>query len=118
LSIRAEKIVRDLDLRLPSLRGGDLAIESSMSNRLINREISVTATRKFRSPINLSLIGFPDVIEIIVTSTATVQDGDEFIRNVDLATDFADFIANKFGFSNAGDAIGSLGSRFKSIVGG
>ena len=116
-SVRAERIVRDSDMRLLSLREGELMVESSVKNRFIYNEISVTATRRFTPPINLSFVGFPETIDITVTSTAAVHNGDEFVRNVDLVMDFADFISDRFGFSSAGDAIGSLGSRFMSMIG-
>ena len=117
MPVRAEKIVKDSDIRFVSLKEGELMVETTFRNNIITKEIVVTATRRFNSPVNLSFVGFPEVIDITVTSTAIVQDGDEFIRNIDLATDFSDFIAQKFGFSNTGEAIGTLGSRFKALIG-
>jgi len=118
ISVRAEKIVKDSDRRFVSLKEGEFFVESTFRDNILAKEIAVTATRRLSSPVNLSFIGFPEVIDITVTSATTVQDGDEFLRNVDLITDFSDYIAKKFGFSNAGDAIGSLGSRFKAMIGG
>jgi hypothetical protein len=114
---RAEEIVIHSDRQLASLRGGALTVEAFTVDRIIYREIVVTARRVFTTAIDLSFIGFPRTVEIVVTSTAVVSDGDEFIRNFDLATDFANFISKRFGFSDAGNTIGSYGSRFKSVVG-
>ena len=41
-------------------------------------------------PISLGLFGIPDTVDLAVTSTAVVQNGDEFIRNMDLAVDVMD----------------------------
>ena len=116
-SVRAERIVKGADMRLASLKEGDLEVKTVVNNRLIYNEIAVTAKRIFTPPINLSFIGFPETIDIVVTSTSVVHDGDEFVRNMDIVIDFADFISDKFGFSNAGEAVGSLGSRFKAMIG-
>ena len=114
---RADGIVKLADSRAPRLRGGELGISAYVNDRIIYKEIVVTATHTFTSPVDLSIVGFPREIEITVTSTAVVHDGDEFIRNVDLTVDFLDFISEKFGLSDIGDAIGSFGNRFKSIIG-
>ena len=66
---------------------GNLAVSFGVTNYVIYKEVVVTATRAIPMPVNLSLVGFPAVIEITVTSTAVVQNGDEFIRNVDIITD-------------------------------
>ena len=117
ISVRAGKIVKDSDRRFISLKDGELMIESRFNNNVIAKEIIVTATRRINSPINLSFVGFPEIIDITVTSMAVVQDGDEFIRNVDLITDFSAFIAERFGLSNTGEAIDTQGSSFKAIIG-
>ena len=114
---RAEEIVTGADMRLVTLREGDLVVEASVNRMLIYNEFKVTARREFEVPINLSIIGFPETIEIVVSSTAAAQDGDEFIRTVDMATDFAAFISERFNLPNVGEAIGSFGRRFRDIVG-
>jgi Flp pilus assembly protein TadG len=87
---------------------GTVEVSCNIINYVIYREVVVTATQSFPvgSVINLSIIGFPTEIEIVATSSAVVADGDGFIRNVDLAVDYADKIAGVF--SNITDFI----SRF------
>ena len=75
---------------------GDLTIECKINNYVIYKEIVVTATRKIPSPVDLSILKFPEEIEITVSSTAVVQNGDEFVRNIDLAAEFVDYIKDKY----------------------
>ena len=77
----------------------------------------VSATREIPVVINLSLIGFPSSISITAESRAVVQNGDEFVRNIDLAGDFVEFIADKFELDNVSEAISDFGTRIKSILG-
>lgn len=76
---------------------GTLSVECGVTNYIIYKEIYVTATQSIPSPVNLSFVGFPDTIDLTVTSTAVVQNGDEFVRNMDLAGDFIDYLATKAG---------------------
>ena len=115
---RAEEIVNNINSRSPGLKAGELLVEACVNDRIIYKEIAVTAKCTFTSPVDLSIVGFPREVDITVASTAVVQNGDEFVRNVDLALEFLGYISEKFGLSDIGDAIGSLGGRFKSIIGG
>ena len=115
--LQSDGIVRIADSRAPRLRSGELNVTAYVNDRLIYKEVVVTATHTYTPPVDLSIVGFPREIDIVVTSTAVVQNGDEFIRNVDLAADFLEFISEKYGLSDIGDAIGSFGGRFKSIIG-
>ena len=113
---RAEEIVKNVDSSSPGLRTGELIVEAYVNDKIIYREIAVTATRTFTSPVDLSFVGFPHEIDISVTSTAVVANGDEFVRNVDLVFDFFEFISKKFGLTDKGEAISGAGSRFRSII--
>ena len=113
-----KETVSNEEARLMSYRMGSLNADCYLNNKIIYKEIVVTATRNIKVPIDLSFIGFPDEIGITVTSTAVVQDGDEFIRSLGLIFDFADFIAEKYQLADAGNSIGSLGVRFKAFIGG
>lgn len=79
-----------------------LNVECSVMNAVIYKEISVQATSVFESPVNLGLVGFPSTIPVTVTSTAVVQNGDEFIRNVDIAADLVLFFAEKYNVDVSG----------------
>jgi hypothetical protein len=113
----AEEIVAHAESRSVSSRAGTLEVSAGAMNRIIYKEVVVTATRTFTVPVNLSFIRFPNTIAITVTSTATVQDGDEFVRNVDIAADSATFLAEKYGHANIADKIKSFGERIADIMG-
>jgi len=117
VQIKGEDIVIEIEGRSVSSKAGHLTIECYVVNKIVYKEIVVTATREFNVPVDLSLIRFPDTIPVTVTSTAVVQNGDEFVRNVDLAVDFAKYAAEKLGISNISETIGSFGGRVASILG-
>jgi len=114
---KGEVIVHDLERRSISSRSGRLSIESSIVNSIIYKEAVVTATREFPMPVNLSFIGFPESISVTATSTAVVQNADEFVRNIDMASDFVNFLVERFNLHNVTDAISSFGSRVSGIFG-
>ena len=77
-----------------------LTVSYDVLNFIIYKEITVTATRSIPMPVDLSFIGFPRTLDITVSSTAVVHNGDEFVRNVDIAVDFVKWLDSKFGFSD------------------
>lgn len=79
-----------------------LTVDCSVMNAVLYKEISVRATSTFQSPINLGFVGLPTTIPVTVTSTAVVQNGDEFIRNVDIAVDLVLFFADKYNVDVSG----------------
>jgi Flp pilus assembly protein TadG len=97
----AEAIIRSLDERenLPMIANGELLVECDLVNYVVYKEVVVTATRKITVPIDLSIIQFPRTIELVVTSKAVVQNGDEFIRSVDLAVDFVYWASDQLGIN-------------------
>ena len=113
----AQDIVAEIESRAISAKSGELTVTSHYGNYLIYREVVVTAVREFGIPVNLSFVRFPDSLTITASSTAVVQDGDEFVRNADMASDFVEFIKDKFGLSDLSDAIGSFGSRIAPYLG-
>ena len=114
---RSREIVTEVEGRGLSSKLGDLTVTCSVSNWLIYTEITVTATREFTMPAGLSFIGFPETLPLTVTSTAVVQNGDEFIRNIDIATDFVEFIAKKFKLTKVSDSISSGWTKAGEFVG-
>jgi len=117
IASKGEKIVIDIDGRGVSSKSGNLTIDCYAVNKFVYKEVVVTASREHSMPVNLSFIGFPETIIIAVTSTAVVQNGEEFVRNVDLAAEFAGFISKKFGLTNVSDSISSAWSKVASILG-
>jgi len=114
---KGEGIAIAAEARGVSSKAGVLTVECNVVNRIVYKEVVVTATREFTVPVDLSIIGFPKTIPVTVTSTAVVQNGDEFVRSMDLAADFVKFIKEKFQLGNVSDAIGSFGNQVKSILG-
>ena len=114
---KGEEIVITMEGRSVSSKAGTLTVECYFENKIIYKEVVVTATREFKIPVNLSIIGFPSTISVTVTSTAAVQNGEEFVRNIDLAVDFGKYISKKFGLSDLAGSISSYGDRIASFMG-
>lgn len=93
---KGETIVKKLDNQSITWRSGNLTVECKVNSFVIYREISVTATRTIPMPVDLSFVKFPKEIPISVTSTAVVQNGDEFVRNIDLVADFIGYLEERY----------------------
>jgi Flp pilus assembly protein TadG len=117
MSDKGETLAAYIESRSISSKAGELTVDVNIVNNLLFREIIVTATREFPMPVNLSFIGFPETISVSATSTAVVQNGDEFIRNIDIASDFVEFIIEKYNLHNITDAISSFGSKISGLLG-
>jgi len=118
LSSKGEAIVFELERRGISVRAGEIEVtESRIINRILYKEAVVTATREITMPVNLSFIGFPQTISLTATSVVIVPDGDEFIRNVDMATDFLNYIIERYNLHGITDAISSFGERVSGLLG-
>ena len=120
----AETIMRSLDEKenLPVISNGDLIVECKLVNYVVYKEVVVTATRSIPVPVNFSIIGFPNApktIDLVVTSKAVVTNGDEFIRNVDLAVDFVYWAGDKLGIDLDGifSKISEAGSKISGFFG-
>lgn len=115
---KAESIVKNIENGSLTVKfKNDLEINFGIVNYFIYKEIIVTAARQIHFPFDLSLVGFPKEITLTVTSTAVVQNGDEFLRNIDLAVDFAEFIGEKLGIGNISEAFGSFKNKVSKILG-
>ena len=114
---KGEDIVVDIERRGISSKAGSLTVDCYIDNKIVYKEVVVTATREFPVPVDLSFISFPETIAVTATSTAVVQNGDEFLRNMDLAVDFVEYISKKFGLTDIADSISSYGSRVASLFG-
>jgi len=117
ISYEGETIVAEIEARSLSSKAGVLTVESYIFNRFIYKEVVVTATREFTIPVDLSFVGFPRTIPVTVTSTAVVQNGDEFVRNMDMAVDFVEYISEKYNLGSISDTISSFGAKAKSVLG-
>ena len=116
----AETTVISLDSREnpPVIENGELKVKCELVNYVIYKEISVTATRSIKVPVDFSLIKFPDTVDITVSSKAVVLNGDEFIRNVDLAASFIKYLGDKY--ESVGvifDKVEKAGNKISSLFG-
>lgn len=82
--------------------------EVTVKNYVIYKEISVVLTQEITIPVNLSFIGFPKTIKLEQQATAVVQNGDEFVRNIDIAKDMIKWLDNKYGISQSLRESGAL----------
>jgi hypothetical protein len=114
---KGEAIVIEIEGRSLSSKAGNLDVICYLVNRFVYKEVVVTATREFNVPIDLSFIRFPETIPVTVTSMAVVQNGDEFIRNIDIAVDFIEFTSEKLNISKATDVVGSFWDKARTFLG-
>ena len=115
--VGAEQTVINMEQKGVLKPTGELTVEYGIVNYIIYKEIVVTATRTITMPVDLSFVMFPNEIDITVTSTAVVQNGDEFVRNMDLAADFMVYIAEKYELEETFDAVKELCGKFGDILG-
>ena len=109
-------IVTSVEGRSVSSKAGNLTVDCHIVNRIIYKEVVVTAAREFAVP-GFSIIRFPGTIQVQVTSTAVVQNGDEFVRSMDIAVDFVEYMIKKLGLTDVAGSISSFGSRVASLLG-
>jgi len=114
---KGEVITTKIESRSISSKSGQLSIESNVINNIFYKEVVVTATRDFPMPVNLSFIGFPESITVTASSAAVVQNAEEFVRSIDMASDFVEFIADRYNLHDVTDAISSFGSRITHLLG-
>ena len=103
----AETIVRKLEGQSITTHEGNLTVDCEIYNRIVYKEITVTATKKIKMPVDLSFVMFPKEIPITVSSTAVVLNGDEFVRNMDLAAEFVTYLEREYNlpFSKLGEGM-------------
>lgn len=109
----ARQTVIHMEKRGPFQPAGDLTVEFQAVNYIVYKEVVVTATRTIPMPVDLSFVRFPKEIPITVTSTAVVQNGDEFVRNMDLAASVADQLGVSEMFGN----LKKLGGKITGFLG-
>lgn len=113
----ARQIVSNVERQGFFKPAGSLDVEFGVVNYVLYKEVVVTATRTIPSPVDLSLIGFPNEIPIRVTSTAVVQNGDEFVRNIDLAVDFVEYLDERYELSEVFRGVSELCNTFNEFLG-
>jgi len=128
-SQKAEDTVRYLEETLSLIKVTDsfdnsgyfndeqLSVSYAVHNYVVYKEIQVTAVREIDMPVNLSFIGFPKTLTVTATSTAAVQNGDEFVRNMDIAVDFTEWATKKLGVDTKIDKVMESVNTFLSKFG-
>jgi len=114
---RGEKITREVESRSISSKEGTLSVSAYVENRILYREVVIVASREYPMPVDLSLIGFPNVITVQATTSAVAHNASEFVRNMDMASDFATFIIDKYELHDLADTISSFGSKVSGLLG-
>ena len=94
-----------------------LDVKYGVLNYIVYKEIIVTATKTIKMPVDLSFVGLKNEIPITVSSTAVVQNGDEFVRNIDLAVDLVTDLAEKYGLDETFGKVGEFLNKFNELLG-
>ena len=110
----AKQAVLNMENRNILKPSSDLTVEYGVVNYIVYKEIVVTARRTVPVPLNLTMFGIPKNVELVVTSTAVVQNGDEFIRNMDLAVDVMDSL---FNIRDIFSSLGEICNKFNDFLG-
>lgn len=113
----ADQMVRKLENEGLVKISGNLEVQYGVLNYIVYKEIIVTATKTIKMPVNLTFVGLKNEIPITVSSTAVVQNGDEFVRNIDLAVDLVTDLSEKYGLDKTFSKVGEFLNRFNELLG-
>ena len=114
---KSERIVANVEKKAFGANFGSLSVECSIVNNLLYMEVLVTAIKTIPVPSIMPLVGLPKSIAITVTSTAVVQNADEFIRNIDLGSGLVRFITNGSNKTDVFSNISPSVSRVTKLLG-
>ena len=68
--------------------GGDnIVVKVTPKNYVVYQSLTVDVSQSITPAINLSMIGVKSSIDLEVSGTVVISDGDDFIRNIDFAID-------------------------------
>jgi hypothetical protein len=67
--------------------GSNVDVTAHVTNYVVYKEITATATQTVKPAISLSMVGAPDELIISCTSSVVISDADDFIRNTDFVID-------------------------------
>ena len=87
----------------------------TVKNFVIYQEVTVTLTQTVPMPVDLSFIGFPTELVLVQSASAVVQNGDEFVRDIDIAKDMVIWLDNKLGVSQSLRESGAL-DKIKKVT--
>ena len=118
IQVKGEDITISAESSCVSSKAGKLTVECIDDSRILYREIVITASREYPMPVNLSFIGFPNTITVTAASTAVALNAEEFVRTIDIASDFTGFITDRYKLHDVEDSINSFGRRVSPMLGG
>ena len=98
--------------------GDNVDITAQRHNYVLYKTIEATATQTVKPPINLTWVGGPEEMTITVTGRVVINDGDDFIRNVDFAIDMLADTSLGQAVQNVADKAVELYDKFKDAFGG
>lgn len=107
----AEAIVTAvLDNGIVSNNGKIIDINCEAKNYVIYKEIVVTVEYEVQMPLKLSFIEFDAKYTVSESATAIVTDGDGFVRNIDMLTDFVNYLDKKYdlGLDELSECLGKV----------
>jgi len=67
--------------------GENIKVNVKTTNYVVYQALSVTVTQEFAPAVNLGMVGLDNKMNIEVSGTAVIHDGDDFIRNTDFVID-------------------------------
>lgn len=115
---RAKAIIEAYERKSLSMKSGVLQVSCQEKNYLVYKDLTVTARRTFKTGMRKNnLVGFPEEISITVSSTAAVQNGDEFVRNMDIAVDFTKYLAGRWGLDEVFQKVSEAKDKIKGFMG-
>ena len=117
IRVKGEDITISVESSGVSSKAGELTVECTDENKILYREIVIVASRVYPMPVDLSFIGFPNTITVTAASTAVAQNAEEFVRNIDIASDFTEYIIDRYKLHDVEDSIGSFGRRVSPLLG-
>lgn len=85
------------------LTGVETSARVEISNYVIGKSITVTATYGLKSPRFLQEVGVPLKLELATSVKQSAANPTELVRNIDLASDLIDFLLEKLGVKDKVD---------------
>ena len=93
----AEKFVTSILDNGIVANGGEIQeVKCDVTNYVIYKEIVVTVEYEVQLPFGIPLIGLDSHYIVTESATAIIDDGDGFVRNVDMLTDFVNYLDKKY----------------------
>lgn len=70
--------------------GENITVKVSTTNYVVYQALTVDVNQSFSPAINLGMVGVDNNMDINISGTVVISDGDDFIRNVDFVIDMVE----------------------------